>query len=90
MEIRIDKKYAIRSDDKNYILSEERITKEGKKIGAKYWYDIGFYRNLEQLLIEYKHLIVRTSSIHTFRDLILALTKVDATFQQILLKMEGK
>jgi len=83
MEIKIKDNLYLRSDDRNYILSEKRIKDKGEDKGKESWEDLGYYKKLDQLLQEYKDIFVRRLAITSFTELLKAYQGVDTTTREL-------
>jgi hypothetical protein len=67
MEIKIGK-FIITSDDRQYVLSEEKISKSGKSEGNTYTDDIGYYCKLVDVLNALLELKLRRSDATTLGE----------------------
>jgi len=67
MEIRIGK-FIITSDDRQYVLSEEKVSKSGKTAGQTYTNDIGYYCKLVDVLNALLELKLRRSDTTTLES----------------------
>lgn len=83
MEIKIKDNFYLRSDDRNYILSEKRTKDKGENKGEEYWDDLGYYKKLDHLLQEHKDTFVRRLSITSFTELLKAYQGVDTTIREL-------
>ena len=84
LNIKIDDKYVITADSRNYMLQEVKIAKEGKNKGEETHYTIGYYGKIGQALQGFKEHKIRTSNISNFDELLTTIQDIDRTIKKIL------
>lgn len=70
INIKLDDKYKITSDDNNYILMEIKTYDTGKNAGQSYERPVGYYSKPEQVLEGYLDKTIKCCNVETLEDLL--------------------
>ncbi len=87
MELELNEKYHLTSDEHNYTLQKITYT---KKTGEKRYAAIGHYKNLEHLVNGLTEHSVKTSELDNIEDLIQLMGKIKTDLTQMLTEHENK
>lgn len=70
MLIQLNEQYRIASTTNNFELQEKVIAKEGKRQGQEYWKTIGYYGQLEHVLLKLFRLLLQGSKVEGIQSII--------------------
>ncbi len=84
MNIKIDKDYSIKSDDRNVILVKNRIVKEGKNQGEVQEDPVSYHGTLEGALKDYKRVKINSSEATAMNELFAAIKEIDRKIEEVL------
>lgn len=84
MFIKIDDKYSITSDARQYILQEGKEVLEGENKGQVYYNPIGYYGTITAALKGYKELKIRSSNVTTINELMQLIEDLDNKIETLL------
>lgn len=84
MKIKIDDKYSITSDSRQYLLQETKVVTEGEKKGEEYEVTAGYFGTIAGALKGYKELQIRTSNIGTISELMDLIKELDKKIETLL------
>ena len=83
LNIKIDDKYQITSDERNYILNEIKTAKSGKNEGKKYIDPVSYHGSLGDLLRQYANVRLLKSDCNSFEEIRGILTEIFKTISDI-------
>ncbi|HBX8189871.1 TPA: hypothetical protein MIH46_00520 [Klebsiella pneumoniae] len=69
LNIEVGGKWVITSDQYQFILSEKKVAKSGRKVGEEWLDTIGYYPKIEQLISGLIHHHILQSSINSLQEM---------------------
>lgn len=84
MKIKIDDKYQISSDARQYLLQETKTVLEGDRKGETYEDTLGYHNTITGALKAYKELQIRNSDVTTITELMDLIKKMDRKIETLL------
>lgn len=84
MQIKIDDKYQIGSDARQYILQECKTVLEGDRKGETYLDSVGYYNTIYSALKAYKEAQIRNSDVTTIDELMDLIKELDVKIETLL------
>lgn len=83
MNIKLDNKYYLTSDGRQYILQQKKIAQEGQNKGKEYYEPIGYFTKIASAVKAYKELKIKTSNTKTIDELIQLIKDLDKKIETI-------
>lgn len=83
MVIKINERFEIHADERNYILYENKEVKEGKNKGAIRQDVIGYYRDLKQTLKKLVDFSVMADDLQGVKEVIKRLDEIKADIDRL-------
>lgn len=84
MNIKIDETYSIKSDLRNIMLVENKITEKGKNKGKPYEDYVGYYATIENALKAYLNFRINTSQATNFKLIMDEIKDIRKTIEKAL------
>lgn len=83
LNIKIDDKYQITSDERNFILNEVKTAKSGKNEGKEYLNPVSYHGSLGDLLCQYANVCLLKSNCNSFKEVREILVEIFKTISDI-------
>lgn len=84
MNIKIDDTYSIKSDLRNVMLVETRISQSGKSKGEEVDSVLSYHATLENALKDYKKVMINTCEATSIKQLLARVDEIDKTIKKVL------
>lgn len=84
MNIEIDERYSLNSDERNVILIRKEIIRSGKKKGKIREFNIGYYGTVQATLKGYLRVKINISEATTIQELLQDIKKIEKTIEMVL------
>lgn len=84
MNIKIDKDYSIKSDARNVILVENKISEKGESKGETYENNMGYYSTVQGALKDYLRIKTNLSEATTIKELLSDIARIEKTIEEVL------
>ena len=84
MDIKIDKDYKIKSDERNIILVKVQKQKDGKNKGQLVESGVGYFGTVQEALKDYLRIRTNTSAATSIKQLLQEIKNAEKTIEEVL------